>query len=228
MPPGSQPEVVHAEPGVMVSRFIEGRPFTEADVRANLDRVGRTGAAFHQAMPRFVSGAPYLFWPFHAMRDYARSLGASTNPAMARLPEWLEIAERLEAVQAPLPIVFGHNDFMPGNLIDDGQRLWLIDYEYAGFSTGMFDLANLASNASFSPDESEALLALYFDGAPSEALRRSHAAMMCASLLREVLWAMASEVHMPVAGVDHGGYATENIARFEAALDRYRTQYGEP
>jgi thiamine kinase-like enzyme len=225
---GFAPELIHAEPGVMVSRFIEGQPFVEADVRANVERVGRLVRQFHQAMPRFVSGAPFLFWPFQAMRDYSRALGGSTNPALARMPEWLTLADRLEAAQTPLPIIFGHNDFMPGNFIDDGRKLWLIDYEYAGFSTAMFDLANLASNSTFTPDQSEALLALYFDGAPTDALRRSHAAMMCASLLREVFWAMASEVHMPVAGVDHGAYAIENIGRFEAALARYHTLYGEP
>jgi thiamine kinase-like enzyme len=35
--------------------------------------------------------------------------------------------------------------------IDDGERLWLIDFEYAGFNTAMFDLAGAASNAGFAP-----------------------------------------------------------------------------
>ena len=224
---GFAPELIHVGPGVMVSRFIEGQPFAEANVRANIERLSSLIQRFHQAMPHFVCGAPFLFWPFYAMRDYARSLGDGPNPALARLPGWLAIADRLEAVLVPLPIVFGHNDLMPGNLIDDGRKLWLIDYEYAGFSTAIFDLANLASNSSFSADESEALLALYFGGVPSEALRRSHAAMVCVSLLREVFWAMASASHMPVAGVDHEVYAAQNIERFETALARYRGQYGD-
>ena len=55
----------------------------------------------------------------------------------------------LEQAQVPLPIVFGHHDLLPGNLIDDGTRLWLIDWEYGGFGTAMFDLANLSSNGGF-------------------------------------------------------------------------------
>lgn len=224
---GFGPEVVHAEPGVVVSRFIEGRTFSEADVRANLEQIAHLVRGFHERMPRFVSGPAFLFWPFHMVRDYARMLWGTGNPLVARLPEVMETAERLEAAQAPLPIIFGHNDFLPGNLIDDGSKIWIIDYEYAGFSTGMFDLAGLASNASFSAAESERLLAAYFGGVTVPALRRSHAAMMCVSLLREALWGLVSEIHLSAPGADYGAYAQQNFDRFDAATARYRAQYGD-
>ncbi|HVX82784.1 MAG TPA: choline/ethanolamine kinase family protein [Devosiaceae bacterium] len=224
---GFGPEIVHAEPGLTVSRFIAGRPFAEADVRANLEQVAHLVKAFHERMPRFVSGPGYMFWPFHVLRDYARLLWGTGNPLVARLPDVLARAERLEAAQAPLPIIFGHNDFLPANLIDDGDKIWIIDYEYAGFSTGMFDLAGLASNSSFSAEESERLLAAYFGRPPGDALRRSHAAMMCANLLREALWGLVSEIHMSAPGADYGAYAAENFARFDAAWARYRETYGD-
>ena len=221
---GFAPEVIYAEPGVMVSRFIEGHAYGEAQVRADLGRVGGLVRRFHETMPRHVSGPGYLFWPFHVIRDYARALIGSANPLSARVPQDVETADQLERTLTPMPIIFGHNDFMPGNLIDDGRRLWVIDYEYAGFSTGMFDLAGLASNAGFSADESEALLTAYFGGPPTAELRRSHAAMMCASLLREALWGLVSESHMAVPGVDYGAYAAQNFARFDAALAAYANE----
>ena len=49
----------------------------------------------------------------------------------------------------PLPIVFGHHDLLPTNFMDDGKRLWLIDWEYGGFGTAMFDLANISANNQF-------------------------------------------------------------------------------
>ena len=137
----------------------------------------------------------------------------------------LEVAAELERAQTPLPIVFGHNDFLPGNIIDDGRKLWIIDYEYAGFSTGMFDLAGLASNASFSAEEAAELLTAYFGMAPGEDLLRSHAAMSCASLLREALWGLVSEVHMSATGADYAEYARENFARFDAAYALYQSHY---
>ena len=75
------------------------------------------------------------------------------------------MADELERAQKLLPIVFGHNDLLPANILDDGKRLWLIDFEYAGFSTAMFDLAGTTSNAGFSPDEAEDFLDAYFGGA---------------------------------------------------------------
>jgi thiamine kinase-like enzyme len=59
-------------------------------------------------------------------------------------PYYLALAEELEEAQVPLPIIFGHNDLLPANLLDDGDRLWLIDFEYAGFGTAMFDVAGTA------------------------------------------------------------------------------------
>jgi len=68
------------------------------------------------------------------------------------------LADALEAQQAPLPIVFGHHDLLPGNLIDNGTRLWLIDLEYGGLGTAMFDLANHATNGRYSEDDDRRLL----------------------------------------------------------------------
>jgi thiamine kinase-like enzyme len=92
----------------------------------------------------------------------------------------------------------------------------------------MFDLAGAASNAGMSEQQSAELLAIYFGHAPDAALLRSHAAMQCASLLREAMWSMVSELHLDAPGVDYIAYTAENLARLEAALDTYRTRYGKP
>ena len=91
----------------------------------------------------------------------------------------------------------------------------------------MFDLAGAASNAGMSGDEAEALLTTYFDAAPSPEIRRAHAAMQCASLLREAMWSMVSELHLSAPGVDYVAYTAENLARLDAALDAYRSTYGK-
>jgi thiamine kinase-like enzyme len=222
---GLAPEIVHAEPGLMVSRFIEGRVFGEADVRANIERVAELVRRFHHEMASGLTGPGFAFWVFHVVRDYAHTLRDSRNPLTQRLPELLTINAELEAVQLPLPLVVGHNDLLPANLIDDGRRLWLIDFEYAGFNTAMFDLAGLASNAAFDAAQSDTLLAAYFGRDPDDALRASHAAMQCASLLREALWALVSEMYLSAPGADYDAYARENFARFDAALAAYRTRY---
>ena len=223
---GFAPELIHAEPGVMVSAFIEGRTFEAPDVAGNIDRIAKLLSRFHQEMPRHVSGPGLAFWVFHVIRDYARTLEAGGSRMAERLPEFLALAEALEGAQMPLPIVFGHHDMLPANLIDDGERLWLIDFEYAGFSTPMFDLAGLTSNAELGPEQSEEVLARYFGRPPEQDLICSHAAMECASLLRETMWSLVSEMHLDAPGVDYVAYTQENLDRLDAALDRYQSRFG--
>ncbi len=224
---GLAPRLVHAGPGVQVIDYIEGKTLGADDVAGDIPRIADLIRRYHQAMPKEVSGPGFMFWPFHVIRDYAHTLRAGSSRMTGELGGYLELAEELERVQMPLPIIFGHNDLLPGNLIDDGTRLWLIDFEYGGFSTAMFDLAGLASNAGFDEEQSSLLLALYFGRQPETALVKSHAAMQCASLLREAMWSMVSELHLDAPGADYIAYTQENLDRLSAALDSYRSRFGK-
>lgn len=224
---GFGPEVVHAEPGVMVIRFLEARTFGRADVRENIGRVAETVARFHRAMLEHVRGPAHMFWVFHMIRDYARRLEEDGSRMAKELPGYLALARELEDAQVSLPIIYGHNDLLPQNMMDDGGRIWLIDYEYAGFSTPMFDLAGIASNAEFDHGQSAQLLEAYFGTPPGEDLLRSHAATQCASLLREAMWSMVSEIHLGATGVDYVAYTKENLDLLGTALSGYRSRYGK-
>lgn len=224
---GFAPRVEYAEPGIMVSAFIEAQTYAATDVCANVERIGRLIRDFHQNMPAHVSGAGFMFWVFHVIRDYARTLRTGNSRMADRLPGWLELSSRLEAVQTPLPIIFGHNDLLPANFLDDGERLWLIDFEYAGFSTAMFDIAGAASNAGMSDDQAALLLDTALGGTQDAALERAFHAMQCASLLRETLWSLVSELHLDAPGVDYQAYTAENLATLEAALEQYQSKYGK-
>ena len=209
---GLSPEVVHAEPGILVLRFVDGRTFGEADLAANIGRIVPLLKACHAEVGRRVRGPANAFWVFHVIRDYVRLIDAD--------PKYLALADALERVQVPLPTVFGHHDLLPGNFIDDGARLWLIDWEYGGFGTAMFDLANLSSNGAFGAAEDAALLDAYFDGKVPADLRRAFDAMKAASALREALWAMVSDVHLKTPGVDYAAHARDYLARFERLIAR--------
>ncbi|MBX3582442.1 MAG: phosphotransferase family protein [Rhizobiaceae bacterium] len=224
---GFAPKVEYAQPGMMVTAFIGAKTYGAEDVRANRLRIARLMRDFHKTMPAYVSGAGFMFWVFHVNRDYARTLQKGQSRMADRLPHFLALNDALEAVQQPLPIVFGHNDLLPANFLDDGEKLWLIDFEYAGFNTAMFDLAGAASNAEMSPEESEEMLAEYFGRKPDDDLKRSHAAMQCASLLRETMWSMVSELHLSAPGADYVAYTAENLTRLEASLDAYQSIYGK-
>lgn len=223
---GLSPPLVHAEPGVLVFSFVEGRTLTPEDVRqdAMLARVLDLVQRVHDDMPDFISGPPPLFWVFHALRDYARLLRAGASRMASELPRLMAAAELLEQAVGPIELKFGHNDLLAANLIDAGERLWLIDWEYGGFNSPLFDLGNLASNNSLSTTQIEWLLTTY-DGRPPDARRRrAFVAMTAASLLREAMWSMVQEIRSSLA-VDYVAYTAENLTRFEAAWSAFA---GEP
>ncbi len=207
---GLSPEVVHAEPGILVLRFIDGRTLGEADLALDIGRIVPLLRTCHADVGRRVRGAVNAFWVFHVIRDYVRLLGAD--------PWYLTAADGLERAQVPMPTVFGHHDLLPGNFLDDGTRLWLIDWEYGGFGTAMFDLANLSSNGGFDAAQDAALLHAYFEGRVTDDLRHAFDAMKAASALREALWAMVSDVHLKTPGVDYAAHARDYLRRFEQLM----------
>ncbi len=220
---GISPEVIHAEPGVMIMRFIEGATCTAEDMRdpARLARVVPLVKRVHRELPRHLRGPALAFWVFHVIRDYARTLDQAGSRHASRLAELVDIADGLELAVGPVDFVFGHNDLLPGNFIDDGQRLWLIDWDYAGFNAPLFDLANLASNSELDRAQEEWLLQAYFGRAPDARLLASYRAMKCASLLREAMWGMVSEITSTL-DFDYAAYAADYLDRFARAHASYR------
>jgi thiamine kinase-like enzyme len=216
---GLSPAVRHAEPGILVLDWIEGRTLAPEDVRqpATLARILPLIRTCHREVALHLRGPVLAFWVFHIVRDYAAFLAGRGSRHAPRLPALLAAAARLEAAAGPFDIVFGHNDLLAANLIDDGARLWLLDWDYAGFNTPLFDLGGLASNNGLAPAQETALLEGYFGRPADSGLRRRYGAMKCASLLRETMWSMVSELTSTLA-FDYAAYTAENLARFEAAL----------
>jgi len=216
---GISPIVVHAEPGAMVIDFVEGRSLTPADIRDEryLGRIVELLRRAHHDIPRFFRGPAPLFWVFQVIRDYTHTLEAGESHYLPMLVRVLDATERLEKALGPIELVFGHNDMLAANLIDDGQRLWLVDWDYAGFNSPLFDLGGLASNNLLSRQQAERALELYFDRPLTDELRRRAAAMTAASLLRETMWSMVSELHSHLV-FDYPAYTAEYLGRFKLAL----------
>jgi|APFre7841882724_1041349.scaffolds.fasta_scaffold01043_3 thiamine kinase-like enzyme len=225
---GISPQVVYAGDGMLVSRFVEGRTLAAGDVRdpGQLARIVELVRACHEQVPLHLRGPALMFWVFQVIRNYAalldepgsNRLGVALAPLAAR-------AALLEQALGPVRIVFGHNDLLAANFIDDGARLWLIDWDYAGFNSPLFDLANLASNNAFTSELDERLLGAYFGAAVDAACRRGFAAMKCASLLREALWGCVSLAHSRI-DFDYAGYARDYLQRFDHAWQGFERGRG--
>lgn len=223
---GVSPELIHHEPGILVVRFVEGRVYEEADVRVddNLSRIVKLLSHFHQQMPLHFHEVPVMFWVFQVLRHYQYLLHKGASRHRNQLPDLVAIAGSLEKAVGPVNIVFSHNDLLAANFIDDGDKIWLIDFDYAGFNSPLFDLSNLASNNELSSDQEITMLENYFGHSFDRNHWKSYYAMKCASLLREAMWSMVSEIHSEI-DVDFEAYTRVNLLRFEQAYDAFQQDY---
>jgi ethanolamine transporter len=221
---GVAPEVVTYLPEqiTLIRCFVEGQPLIAEDLRQ--PRMLRNAAEALQrchAQPAPAEAA--AFSPFATARSYlerAREHEVAL-PTPAELDQALKLLGKLEEQLQPAePPCLCHNDLLPANFIDDGQRVWIIDWEYAGRGDRFFDLGNLAVNGEFNEEEERQLLQIYFGEVRPEDLRRLKR-MRLVSDFREAMWgylqSAISSLHEPSFYRDYG----------RRHLDRFLTAAGQ-
>jgi thiamine kinase-like enzyme len=160
---GAAPRVVEflADQHLLVVEYVEGATLTAADVRNddNLPRIAQVCRQLH-AGPRFVSD----FDMFEVQRRYLRTVAANGYRMPARYLEFGPQAERIEKALAvvDVPTVPCNNDLLAANFIDDGTRLWIIDFEYAGNNDPCFELGNIWSESNLEPRQLDELITHYY------------------------------------------------------------------
>jgi len=146
--------------GLLVVEWVTGRTFTEQDVRddANLPRIAQACRLLHSG-PRFVSE----FDMFDIQRRYLDVVLERDFRLPERYLEFMPQVERIRTALAarPEPTVPCNNDLLAANMIDDGERLWLIDYEYSGNNDPYFELGNIWSESGLELRQLELLVAAY-------------------------------------------------------------------
>jgi thiamine kinase-like enzyme len=221
---GISPAVIYHEPGALVIDFVQGRTMTAVDLRdpdllaQALALVMRT----HRDIPRHLRGPALTFWVFQTLRDYAGTLGDGASRHLPLLGGLMYEASELERAVGRIDMVFGHNDLLPANFLHDGSRMWLIDWDYAGWGSPLFDLGGLAANNGLDRAQEEWLLATYFSAPPDADLWRRYAAMKAAAALREAMWSMVQEIHSDL-DFDYAAYTAGYLDTYRAARAAYRT-----
>ena len=207
------PKMIYSDKGILVLEYIESTTLTAKDVRDKIDLIIPLLKKIHYEIPKKIFGQSLIFWVFHVIRNYEKFLKDHKSSYSNLLPDLLSQSARLEKNSSPYQIVFGHNDLLPANFLDDGLRLWIIDWEYAGFNTPLFDLGGLASNCDFSQKEEIYLLENYFEKKIDDKLLLQYHSLKCASLLRETMWSMVSELTSKI-DFDYKNYTQENLLKF--------------
>jgi thiamine kinase-like enzyme len=222
---GIGPEVVRfVEPeGWLVTRFVEGRPLAPDEMRRpeNVERAARTLRRLHDGPS--IPGRFDSFRVVEAYRKTAEAHGVRVPDAY----EWAkDVAGEIERRRGAEPERPCHNDLLNANFIDQGDRLRIVDWEYAGMGDRFFDLANFSVNHELGEEENEALLAAYF-GEARPADVESLRLMRFMSDFREAMWGVVQQ-GISELDFDFVAYASEHFARLErtAAHPRFRDAIG--
>jgi thiamine kinase-like enzyme len=207
---GVGPEVVaFVEPeGWLVTRFIEGWIPAPEELRrpASLRRVGETLRLVHAG-----PSLPSRFDSFRVVEDY---LATALRRGAAAPADWdwaAAIAARVEDARRGSPAAPCHNDLLNANFIDDGERLRIVDWEYAGMGDPFFDLANFAINLELDAGQRREFLAAY-RGELHEDDARALQLMRFMSDFREAMWGVVQSV-VSALEFDFDGYAAEHFER---------------
>jgi thiamine kinase-like enzyme len=225
---GVGPEVVAfiRPEGYLVTRFIEGAPVSMEQVHdpATLRRVADSIRRVHGG-----PAIPGLFVPLRVAEAY---LALARSRGIAEPGHWneaLAAGHRIERalLGAPLVLLPCHNDLLNANFIDDGERIRIVDWEYAGMGDPFFDLGNFSINHELTPDEDVALLSAYDQtNAPDPARLARLTLMRVVSDFREAMWGVLQQ-GISTLDVDFVAYADEHFERmlrhaveprFEAAV----------
>ena len=209
----------------MVLEYIDSTPLAEADLSdaATLGRVIDLIKRAHVRILEHLRGPALSFSVFHILRDYAATLRKQGSAHQARLGGLLQHAAALERAVGAVDLALGHNDLLPANILRAGQKYWLIDWEYDGFNSPLFDLGGLASNCGLVREAEAMMLQRYFETVPDAGLWRRYEVMKCASLLRETMWSMVSKITSHI-DFDYGAYTAVTLDRFENSFAQFTQQ----
>ncbi len=160
---GVGPPVVDYLPGegVLVVGYLDGRTFSDADLAdpRNLTRVADVCRTLH--------GGPRFRDDFDMFTTQRRYLGIVRDHGFRLPPRYDEFAPAVERIREALAVqddgtVPCNNDLLAENFIDDGDRIWIIDYEYSGNNDACFELGNIWSEASLPPEDLDELVTAYY------------------------------------------------------------------
>jgi len=204
-----------ADLGMLVIEYIDGVTYDNSSF-ARGGVIGRVADACRQlhAGRRFVND----FDMFARQRNY---LNIVRDKGFA-LPSGYELyEEQFHEIRTTLAVrddgtVPCNNDLLAGNFIDDGAKLWLIDYEYSGNNDACFELGNIATECDLDDDQLEELVTSYY----GRRLRNKIARAMLQSLVSQYGWSLWGAIQAATSSLDFD-FAGWGVERYEKAVSGF-------
>ena len=215
---GVGPPVLHELPewDVFVLAWVDARTMS-------IETLGAPGipARVAEALRQLHAGPRFRddFDMFRTTERYLRVVDERSILIPNGYRDRLDRLPRIEAALGvhPLPTVPCHNDLLAENYLDDGQRLWLVDYEYSGNSDPTFELGNTCQEQGWDEARIRELCAAYFGEATDALLARMRLQM----IMSDVGWTLWAAIQAAISTIEYDffGWAEERWARAQTALD---------
>jgi len=181
--------------GLLVIGYLHGQTYSAADVASNLSRIAQSCRVLHAA-PAFVRD----FNMFEIQRTY---LGIVKERGFRLPSDYLDFADHIMQIQKAMKIldegtVPCNNDLLPGNFIDDGEKIWIIDYEYSGNNDACFELGNIWAEAFLDIEQLEELVTAYYGQSRPEKFARA----WLQALLAKYGWTLWASIQSSISELD--------------------------
>ena len=204
------------EAATLVIGFLDGRSLTDDDFSRPgiIERVAASCRQLHGG-DRFVND----FDMFDIRDGYLRTVleGGYRLP-----PDYLDFEPQMERIRGALavraePTVACNNDLLAGNFIDDGTRIWLIDYEYAGNNDACFELGNIGSECHLSEEELERLVTAYYGSRLANKISRAR----LQAVMSQYGWTLWASIQQATSDIDFD-FWTWGMEKYERARQTFR------
>jgi thiamine kinase-like enzyme len=187
----------HPDLGCMVIGYLTGTTL-ESESFADPEVLARAAGACRRlhAGPRFTGD-------FDMFRRQATYLAKVRENGYRLFDGYVGFDDAFQRVRRALevratPTVPCNNDLLAGNFVDDGERVWLIDYEYSGNNDACFEIGNTTTECDLDEDTIDAFVAAYF----GEPLRHLRARVRLQALVSEYGWALWGVIQAAASSID--------------------------
>ena len=205
--------------GLLLISYIEGKTFGPDDVASNLSRIAQSLLALHSLDP-----FDHEFNMFTTQKNY---LGIVQAQGFKMPDGYLNFASQIDEIKKAFTVLFDglvpcNNDLLPGNFIDDGEKIWLIDYEYSGNNDACFEIGNVWAEAFLPLDALEDLVTAYYGQYRPDKVARA----WLWALVAKYGWSLWASIQSSVSELDFDfwewGMAKYDLARSEFTSDYFR------
>jgi len=203
--------------GLLLISYISGKTYGAEDVAANLPRIATSLRNLHSLEP-----FDHEFNMFNTQSNYLKIV----KEQGFRVPDgYVDFEPMVAQIKKAFEVLFEglvpcNNDLLPGNFIDDGKKIWLIDYEYSGNNDACFEIGNVWAEA-FQPIEAlEELVTAYYGAHRPDKVARA----WLWALMAKYGWTLWASIQDSVSEIEFDFWEW-GMSKYDLARSEFTSEY---